>query len=187
MISRSLVAHCYLTTVDCETNFERSRIDVGEELRKRHLSRFPDDPPKLEVGALRQKAPRVTRDLGKPGSRLGRAHFTFDEGAFNQVTAHGAKRPLLTRRVLTSSTSASCNFVDLTIVPPNSGIGVHTHSLDNEEFYIVVSGTGLMVLDGEHFEVGPGHVIVNRPGGAHGLQNLSRQEIQLVVIEIPVT
>jgi mannose-6-phosphate isomerase-like protein (cupin superfamily) len=44
----------------------------------------------------------------------------------------------------------------------------------------------MMYLDGEEFEVEPGHVIVNRPGGTHGLKNIGNSELKLVVVEVPV-
>ena len=49
---------------------------------------------------------------------------------------------------------------------------------------MVVSGKGLMTLDDREFEVGPGHVIVNRPGGTHGLKNIGAEELRIVVIEV---
>ena len=43
---------------------------------------------------------------------------------------------------------------------------------------------GLMTLDGEEFEVGPGDVVLNRPGGTHGLRNIAGEELRIVVIEV---
>jgi mannose-6-phosphate isomerase-like protein (cupin superfamily) len=116
-----------------------------------------------------------------------RVRFSFDDNlSFEGVTAHGGSRPILTRRVLSASESGSCNFIDLTIVPPGSDIGVHTHTDDNEEIYVIVSGSGTMFVDGRRFAVATGDVIVNRPGGTHGFWNTSGSEVRLVVIEVPV-
>jgi mannose-6-phosphate isomerase-like protein (cupin superfamily) len=71
-------------------------------------------------------------------------------------------------------------------MPPAADIGRHTHSLDNEEIYIVISGHGLMCLDDHEFAVGPGHVIINRPGGTHALKNTGNTDLRLIVIEVPV-
>jgi len=87
---------------------------------------------------------------------------------------------------LDSAAGAACNFLDLTVVPPGADIGLHTHTDDNEETYIVVTGRGEMAVDGQRFAVGPGDVIVNRPGGTHGLWNTGDKPMQLVVIEIAV-
>ena len=75
-------------------------------------------------------------------------------------------------------------FIDLSVLGPGADIGRHTHQPDNEELYVVVSGKGLMTLDDREFEVGPGHVIVNRPGGTHGLKNIGAEELRIVVIEV---
>ncbi len=114
-------------------------------------------------------------------------HFLFDELSFAEVIAHGGGTPILTRRVLNKSVSESCNFLDFSILPPGSDIGIHTHTNDNEEFYIIVSGSGRMYSDGEYYEVSAGDVIVNRPGGTHALRNTSENEIRMVVIEVPVS
>ena len=64
---------------------------------------------------------------------------------------------------------------------------MHTHQLDNTEIYVVISGRGLMYLDGSEFEVGAGSMTVNSPGGTHGLKNIGDSELRLVVIEIPLS
>ena len=43
-----------------------------------------------------------------------------------------------------------------------------------------------MYLEEDEFEVEPGHVIVNRPGGTHGLKNIGNTDLKIVVIEVPV-
>ncbi len=112
--------------------------------------------------------------------------FSFSDVDLEAVVAHGGDRSILTRRVLDETESNSCNFIDLTIVPPGSDIGVHTHSCDNEEIYVFLSGAGTMFVDGQSIAVGPGDVIVNRPGGTHGFRNTGTAEVRLVVIEVPV-
>ena len=41
-----------------------------------------------------------------------------------------------------------------------------------------------MHLDGREFAVGPGNVVVNRPGGQHGLENTGRAALRLFVVEV---
>ena len=77
------------------------------------------------------------------------------------------------------------NFVDLTVMPPGTSIGMHTHGPGDEEVYVVVSGSGRMRLEGEEFAVGPGDVVVNGRRGTHGLVNTSAEDLRLVVVEIP--
>ena len=116
---------------------------------------------------------------------VARKHYRFEDQAYDQVIAHGGKVPIRTWRVLQSAPGRLFNFLDMTIVPPGGDIGLHTHTEDNEEIYIIISGTGEMVSDGEMIEVGPGDVVMNKPGGSHGLWNTGEVEMKLVVIEIP--
>jgi mannose-6-phosphate isomerase-like protein (cupin superfamily) len=111
-------------------------------------------------------------------------HFSFEDVVLDKQIAHGGSRPILARRVLTSA-DLGANHVDMVIVPPGADIGVHTHALNNQELYIIVSGEGLMLVDGEETRVGSGHVIMNRPGGTHALRNPGSKEIKLVVVEVP--
>ncbi len=109
---------------------------------------------------------------------------SFSGARLEEVRAHGGTRAILTRRAV--SATRSVNFIDLTVVPTGSDIGVHTHTDDNEEIYVVVSGTATMLIDGRLIAVTAGDVIVNRPGGTHGLWNTGPEEVRLVVIEVPL-
>lgn len=42
---------------------------------------------------------------------------------------------------------SNCEFIDRQIIPPNSTVGYHKHG-NNEELYIILNGTGIMVIDG---------------------------------------
>ena len=113
--------------------------------------------------------------------------FSFDSVSFQRVSAHGGCEPILFCRAREGTARTAFNFVDLAIVPSGADIGRHTHGLDNEETYIVVSGRGRMEADGEVFEVSPGDVIVNPPGGTHALFNPGPAELRLVVVELKTT
>ena len=112
-------------------------------------------------------------------------HFVFENISFDRVVAHEGNGCILTRRVLDASGGCAANFIDLTVIPPGCDIGLHTHADDNEEIYVIVCGSGEMSVDGRQIEVGPGHVIVNRPGGTHGLRNNGVSDLRLVVVEVP--
>jgi gentisate 1,2-dioxygenase len=113
-------------------------------------------------------------------------HFSFESLRFEQVIAHAGTRPICFHRTGARADGCAYNFLDFTVLPVGADIGVHTHEADNEEVYVVISGRGLMHLDGDQFEVEAGHVIVNRPGGTHGLKNTGDEELRLVVIEVPL-
>jgi mannose-6-phosphate isomerase-like protein (cupin superfamily) len=116
---------------------------------------------------------------GDPTAR----RYRFDGCTFERVHAHGGAREISFARVLSRS-KGPLRFIDLSVLPPGSDIGCHTHEPDNEELYIVLSGKGVMTLDDREIEVGPGHVILNRPGGTHGLRNIGDEELRIVVIEV---
>jgi mannose-6-phosphate isomerase-like protein (cupin superfamily) len=109
--------------------------------------------------------------------------YSFGSSTFERVRAHGGAREISFARVLTR-TRGSIRFIDLSVLGPGADIGSHTHATDNEELYVVISGKGWMALDGQEFEVGPGDVIVNRPGGTHGLRNTGEDDLRIVVIEV---
>ncbi|MCL2287554.1 MAG: cupin domain-containing protein [Firmicutes bacterium] len=75
-------------------------------------------------------------------------------------------------------------FLHYTVLPPGTSIGVHKHGSD-EEFYIILEGTGEMELDGTKQAVAPGDVIRNAPFGSHGLRNLSdKDDLKILVFEV---
>ena len=110
--------------------------------------------------------------------------FSFDGPGFRSEVAHGGPGRIRTSRVFRGGEVSHCHFVDLTVVPAGSEIGGHTHEHDNHELYVIVSGCGRMELDGEIFDVGAGDVIMNQPGGTHGLKNVSDADLRIVVVEV---
>lgn len=75
------------------------------------------------------------------------------------------------------------SFVDHVILPPGASIGAHTHG-KNEEMYIILSGSGVMTVDGETRTVHRGDMILNRVNGTHGLENTSNADVELLVVEV---
>ncbi|MGD9723372.1 MAG: cupin domain-containing protein [Pirellulales bacterium] len=112
-------------------------------------------------------------------------HYRYAAIDYESVVAHDGTAPILFKRLVDRAAGSLANFIDASIVPVGADIGIHTHALDNEEIYIVLSGRGWMHVDGQEFEVNPGDVIVNRPGGTHGLKNTGDVELRLIVIEVP--
>ena len=62
---------------------------------------------------------------------------------------------------------------------PGSGIGYHKQSED--EIYYVLSGHGLMTLDGRDVEVGPGTAILTRTGSSHGLKQTGSDDLVILI------
>ncbi len=111
--------------------------------------------------------------------------YDFSSVDYEYDYAHEGERKIYYSRVLRKQDGQPYHFVDLVRVPPDADIGIHTHALDNQEMYIFITGHGSMHVDGEEFAVGPGSVVINRPGGTHGLINTGSEEMQIVVVEVP--
>lgn len=71
-------------------------------------------------------------------------------------------------------------FVHDDLLAPGVTIGIHTHQ-DDEEYYYIVAGHGVMTLDGTRFEVEAGDITAVYPGGSHGLENTGTEEMRIVV------
>ena len=75
------------------------------------------------------------------------------------------------------------NFIHDDILPPGASIGVHRHEHD-EEYYYVVSGRGMMTLDGEQLRVEAGDITAVYPGGTHGLENDTDEDLRIIVVSV---
>jgi len=84
-----------------------------------------------------------------------------------------------------SDFKSDIDFCDRVVIPPGSTIGYHRHG-NNEEMYVVLEGEGLMTLDGKEVVVRKGDMILNPPGGEHGLVNNSSSDIDLLVIQVSI-
>jgi mannose-6-phosphate isomerase-like protein (cupin superfamily) len=62
---------------------------------------------------------------------------------------------------------------------PGSGIGYHEQTED--EIYYVLSGRGIMTIDGKPIEVGPGTAVLTRPGSSHGLKQVGNEDLVIMI------
>jgi mannose-6-phosphate isomerase-like protein (cupin superfamily) len=110
----------------------------------------------------------------------------LDELALERVVAHGGQGRIGFHRLFEAADFAGpWNFVDYAVLPPGASIGTHRHGR-NEELYLVLEGEGTMQLEGKSIPVRAGHVVLNRPGGEHGLVNTSAAPLRLFVVEVAV-
>lgn len=113
------------------------------------------------------------------------ARLSYDDTPLLPQRAHDGVGEVRAARVLERA-AGPLAFVDLVAVPRGVTIGRHTHGDDDEELYIVVAGRGEMVVDDEVFPVGPGDVVLNRPGGTHELRTVGDDEVRMVVVDLRV-
>ena len=68
----------------------------------------------------------------------------------------------------------------------HKGAGIGLHRQHKDEIYYIVSGRGLYVLDGQQYEVGPGHALLTRAGSTHALQQAGEDDL-VVMLAYPST
>ena len=76
------------------------------------------------------------------------------------------------------------NFIFDNVLPPGASIGAHDHRGVDEEYYLILAGSGTMTLDGKIYEVGPGDITAVFPGGQHDLVNTGRGDMRVLVISV---
>lgn len=74
-------------------------------------------------------------------------------------------------------------FINYVELEPGASIGVHRHGA-NEEVYVILSGRGVMTVNGETRRVKTGDVVLNKPGWEHGLENPAQEPLVVFVFEV---
>jgi mannose-6-phosphate isomerase-like protein (cupin superfamily) len=85
----------------------------------------------------------------------------------------------------------SIDYMDLHILKPECGIGIHRHR-DNQEIFFMMKGTGVMVVGDwckmpnreRAFEIRtltPGSFTLLKPGQLHALFNVTDEDLQLLM------
>ncbi len=65
------------------------------------------------------------------------------------------------------------------ILHPGSAIGYHLQKED--EVYYIISGTGEMQMNGKSFMVKQGDAILTRPGSSHGLRQIGKADLVIII------
>ena len=65
------------------------------------------------------------------------------------------------------------------VLHPGAAIGYHLQKED--EVYYVLSGTGVMQMNGNEFPVKAGDAILTRPGSSHGLKQTGKDDLALII------
>lgn len=95
--------------------------------------------------------------------------------------SHGGSGEYYVRTLFASESTGPLKYArDLTLKAASS-IGIHPHR-DDEEYYFIVSGHGLMTVDNEEAVVGPGDMVVTPAGSSHGLRADRGEDVRLLVV-----
>jgi mannose-6-phosphate isomerase-like protein (cupin superfamily) len=117
--------------------------------------------------------------------RFDRCHL--DRLDLQSIQAHGGEGLIRFARVADrGALEGGCNFIDLAELPPGTSIGPHSHDRSEEEFYLILAGSGRMTRNGDVFEVQAGDLIRNPPGGTHSLRNTGTEPLRIFVFELEV-
>ncbi len=65
------------------------------------------------------------------------------------------------------------------VLHPGAAIGYHLQKED--EVYYILSGTGVMQMNGNEFPVKAGDAILTRPGSSHGLKQTGKDDLTLII------
>jgi mannose-6-phosphate isomerase-like protein (cupin superfamily) len=65
------------------------------------------------------------------------------------------------------------------VLHPGAAIGYHPQKED--EVYYILSGEGVMQMNGKEFPVKPGDAILTRPGSSHGLKQVGKDDLVLII------
>lgn len=91
----------------------------------------------------------------------------------------------LLREILSPGDMAGVDFVSLVTLESGASVGHHRHD-GTEELYLILEGSGVAILDGGRFDVGPGDAFLVKDGHGHGLENTSTSLLSFLAVLTPV-
>lgn len=109
-------------------------------------------------------------------------------GSLDQLSEYGFPHPatgqLVTGKVfLKDQTDATGTQISYNVLPPKTELPYfHTHQ-QNEESYLILSGSGQFQVDDHCFEIGEGSIVRVAPGGNRGMTNTSDAPMIYIVIQ----
>ena len=125
----------------------------------------------LAIGAARAAAPQQTRRGGyvlEHDAEVAASEPGTHQGG-GQTTAYSFFKNVPNLRLVFRKRA----------LKPGSGIGYHEQKED--EIYYVLSGRGVMTIDGKSFDVGPGAAVLTRPGSSHGLKQAGAEDLVIMI------
>lgn len=112
-------------------------------------------------------------------------NFYETEGMYE--TSHGGKGQVKNILLYDPRDFDTClRFIMYTELEPGQTIGYHPHG-QNEEIYVILSGSGRIKVNDEEYPVKAGDVLLNKAGWHHGLENDTGAPLTLLVFEALLT
>ena len=104
--------------------------------------------------------------------------------AITRSNEHGGKSQIHFRRLWSAMDfETPIDFIDFTVVPPQSTIGWHSHD-GNEEAYFVASGSPLVRVEGDQRRLSKGDIALVRSGQSHELINDTPEDVEILVFQV---
>ncbi|MBC6315779.1 cupin domain-containing protein [Listeria grandensis] len=72
----------------------------------------------------------------------------------------------------------NCRLMSKMVLQPKTSIGEHTH-IDETEYYYILSGTGMVIDNGEKRRVSTGDLVVTKNGEAHSVVNDGTEPLEI--------
>jgi mannose-6-phosphate isomerase-like protein (cupin superfamily) len=114
----------------------------------------------------------------------GTAVFTPWAEPSQVLGVHGGDGVLKWRRLATGSHLWSdWDGFEWVALVPGAQAGMHQH-VHTEELFYILSGSGVVTLDGETFEVAPGDVVLTPLMSSHAVVNTGDSDLEYLVIEV---
>lgn len=97
---------------------------------------------------------------------------------------HGGDGAMLWKRLATGAhLYGDWDGVEWVSFVPGARAGLHVHS-HTEEIWFFLRGTGVIELDGERQDVGPGSIVLTPLHSSHASWNTGDEPLEYVVIEV---
>ena len=95
---------------------------------------------------------------------------------------HDGKGTLMCKSLLDGCESDQFAYMHSDDMPAGVSIGIHEHSL-GEEIYYLVSGKGILTMDGKQYEMKTGDISLCKLGHSHGFEAVDNCVLVVVAVK----
>ena len=114
------------------------------------------------------------------------AESVDDERLNWRPAIHGGCGRIASRHIWSQEDfTSSWTFLDHAILERGSSVGYHHHA-GLEESFVVLDGSGIMTIDGDTFDVGPGSVTLQGIEEGHGIYNPNSEPLVFLRVAVGI-